>query len=101
MLILDLVLDCLIIGLLLHRIFLDVKKLQNLQGEKPEVAEELSEHRYPEYSRVSAFRNRVEQMRKEMDENGLYDVTIPPPVTDFTGVEIITDSTEIQQDRRF
>lgn len=46
---------------------------------------------------VEAFRERIKLMR---DENGLYDVPEFKPVTDFTGVEIITPSAEMAVENR-
>ena len=46
---------------------------------------------------VHAFRERMEKMK---DEDGLYDRPYRPPRTNFTGVEIITESSEIEADRK-
>lgn len=94
MLILNTVLDIVLILLLVRHFFL----LRRNDEEAPEVGEEFA---YPEEDRVTAFKRRVAEMRRTMDEDGLYDAPPPPVSTDFTGVEIITTSTEIQQDRRF
>lgn len=46
---------------------------------------------------VHAFRERMEKMK---DEDGLYDIPYRPSRTNFTGVEIITESSEIEADRK-
>ena len=94
MLILNTVLDVILILLLVRHFSL----LRRNDEEAPEVGEAMSSQ---ESDRVAAFKRRVAEMRQTMDEDGLYDAPPPPVSTDFTGVEIITTSTEIQQDRRF
>lgn len=93
MLILNTVLDIVLILLLVRHFFL----LRRNDEEAPEVGELVP----TESERVASFKKRVAEMRRTMDEDGLYDAPPPPVSTDFTGVEIITTSTEIQQDRRF
>lgn len=46
---------------------------------------------------VSAFRSRIEALK---DEDGLYDIPLKKPPTDFTGIEIITESAELEKDRK-
>lgn len=94
MLILNTVLDVILILLLVRHFSL----LRRNDEEAPEVGEGVLTS---ESDRVAAFKRRVAEMRQTMDEDGLYDAPPPPVSTDFTGVEIITTSTEIQQDRRF
>lgn len=94
MLILNTVLDVILILLLVRHFSL----LRRNDEEAPEVGETMLTS---ESDRVAAFKRRVAEMRQTMDEDGLYDAPPPPVSTDFTGVEIITTSTEIQQDRRF
>lgn len=94
MLILNIVLDVILILLLVRHFSL----LRRNDEEAPEVGEAMLTS---ESDRVAAFKRRVAEMRQTMDEDGLYDAPPPPVSTDFTGVEIITTSTEIQQDRRF
>ena len=52
---------------------------------------------------VDAFRQRIAELQKDAD--GLYDVPVEPPRTDFTGTEIITENFEKEFekeiDRRF
>lgn len=46
---------------------------------------------------VAAFRSRIEALK---DSDGLYDVPLEKPKTDFTGIEIITESAELEKDRK-
>ena len=98
MLILNTVLDFILLVFLTRILVRDIAVLRRRNDdEPPEVGEPVS----TESERVASFKKRVAEMRQTMDEDGLYDAPPPPVSTDFTGVEIITNSTEIQQDRRF
>ena len=98
MLILNTVLDFILLVFLTRILVRDIAVLRRRNDdEPPEVGEPAS----TESERVASFKKRVAEMRQTMDEDGLYDAPPPPVSTDFTGVEIITNSTEIQQDRRF
>lgn len=99
MLILNTVLDFILLVFLTRILVRDITVLRRRNDdEPPEVGEAALTS---ESDRVAAFKRRVAEMRQTMDEDGLYDAPPPPVSTDFTGVEIITTSTEIQQDRRF
>lgn len=49
----------------------------------------------PKYD-IVAFKKRIEAMK---DDDGLFDVVDLPPVTDFTGTEVITERTEMDLDK--
>jgi hypothetical protein len=45
---------------------------------------------------VDGFKSRMAKIR---DMDGLYDIAPTPPITDFTGTEVVTDNYEIEADR--
>ena len=98
MLILNTVLDFILLVFLTRILVRDIAVLRRRNDDEPP---EVGEPPATESERVASFKKRVAEMRQTMDEDGLYDAPPPPVSTDFTGVEIITNSTEIQQDRRF
>ena len=51
----------------------------------------------PRYD-IEGFKRRMERLKKDVDVDGLYDVPIVPPRTDFTGAEIITEQYEADMD---
>ena len=55
----------------------------------------MTETTKPKYD-IVAFKKRIETLK---DDDGLFDVIDLPPVTDFTGTEVITDQTEMDLDR--
>lgn len=98
MLILNTVLDFILLVFLTCILVRDITVLRRRNDDEPP---EVGEQPVTESERVASFKKRVAEMRQTMDEDGLYDAPPPPVSTYFTGVEIITNSTEIQQDRRF
>lgn len=48
---------------------------------------------------VDGFKRRIERLKRDVDEDGLFDVPVVPPRTDFTGTEIITEQYETDMDR--
>ena len=52
----------------------------------------------PRYD-VKKFRMRIEELRSSPDEDGLYDIPVHPPATDFTGAEIVTENFEKDMDK--
>lgn len=48
---------------------------------------------------VEGFRKRIDMLKRDIDEDGLFDVKEPIRPTDFTGAEVITEQYEAEMDR--
>lgn len=64
-----------------------------------EEREEITENDIVIPDNVMRFKERIKGINVDVD--GLYDSPPPPVTTEFTGVEIITPSMEIKNDRRY
>lgn len=83
-------------------VLITISFFQNMfYKEEKEEDEEWEMEGRPKYD-VHAFTNRMAELRKSMDEEGLFDYPIPEKKTDMTGTEIITDAyeSEIENIRR-
>jgi hypothetical protein len=92
------VLVCLmILGSLTTLIFRIINSLSSWFASRRVEEEGFEEYEGDVPYNTQAFRERIKTM---MDEDGLYDIDVRPAKTDFTGVEIIGNSREIEIDNR-
>lgn len=70
--------------------FIQLKRNKVVEEEQVEEEYEVYEPKYD----VSAYKKRMEYLRANIDEEGLFEFPVVSPKTDFTGTEVISDEYE-------